>query len=80
MKLLSPFRLVLAASAALFVCGPLVLRSQSQDAPAYRNLKLPVEQRLADLLSRMTLEEKVAQLQGVWENPQFMNTFGTTLT
>src|SRR5277367_53878 len=26
------------------------------------------------LLSRMTLEEKVAQIQGVWENPAFMKT------
>jgi beta-glucosidase len=40
-----------------------------QNLPAYRNPDLPVEQRLADLLSRMTLEEKVAQLQGTWQNP-----------
>ena len=30
----------------------------------YRNPKLPIEQRAADLLSRMTLEEKVEQLRG----------------
>ena len=41
----------------------------SQEIPAYRNPALPVEQRVADLLSRMTLEEKVAQLQGNWQNP-----------
>ncbi len=41
----------------------------SQETPAYRNPALPVEQRVADLLSRMTLEEKVAQLQGNWQNP-----------
>ena len=41
----------------------------AQNVPAYRNPDLPVEQRLADLLSRMTLEEKVAQLQGTWQNP-----------
>jgi len=40
-------------------------------APPYRNPRLPVEQRVADLLSRMTLEEKVAQLEGAWENRQF---------
>lgn len=34
----------------------------SAQAP-YKNSKLPVEQRVADLLKRMTLEEKVAQLQ-----------------
>ncbi|MGH9444513.1 MAG: glycoside hydrolase family 3 N-terminal domain-containing protein, partial [Terriglobia bacterium] len=33
-------------------------------APGYRNAKLPIEQRTADLLSRMTLQEKVEQLRG----------------
>src|SRR5215469_8597132 len=37
----------------------------AQDAvPDYRNPKLPPEQRAADLLKRMTLEEKVDQLAG----------------
>ena len=27
---------------------------------------LPIEQRVADLLARMTLEEKIAQLHGYW--------------
>lgn len=35
------------------------------DAP-YRNRRLPVEQRVDDLLARMTVEEKVAQMQGIW--------------
>src|ERR1700732_3071118 len=74
MKLFSPARLVFAASAVLLVCGSMFLCSQAQDAPPYRNPKLPTEQRLADLLSLMTLEEKVAQLEGVWENQQFMKT------
>jgi beta-glucosidase len=34
----------------------------STSAPAYRNLSLTIDQRLADLLGRMTLEEKVGQL------------------
>jgi beta-glucosidase len=33
-------------------------------APDYRNPNLPIEQRVADLLKRMTLEEKVDQLGG----------------
>ncbi len=33
----------------------------------YKNPRLPVEQRVADLLGRMTLEEKVAQLICLWQ-------------
>lgn len=39
---------------------------RSERAP-YRDPELPAEQRAADLLSRMTLEEKAAQMVGVWQ-------------
>jgi beta-xylosidase len=58
--------LLLAALAALPA-------AKAQNAPPYRDAKLPVEQRVTDLLSRMTLEEKIAQLQGAWENKQFFS-------
>jgi beta-glucosidase len=35
---------------------------QPEGAPAYKNAQLPVELRVKDLVSRMTLEEKVSQL------------------
>src|SRR5260370_11967015 len=56
------------------IAGLLILcfTAQAQDLP-YRNPSLPVEQRVADLLSRMTLEEKVAQLEGAWEDRRFFN-------
>jgi beta-glucosidase len=47
--------------------------ASAQNALPYRDPKLPVEQRVADLLSRMTLEEKVAQMEGAWENRQFFS-------
>jgi beta-glucosidase len=56
---------------SLIVFGLLRFSSHAQDVPAFRNPHLPIEQRVADLLSRMTLEEKVAQLEGAWENRQF---------
>src|ERR1700687_2419911 len=34
------------------------------DVPPYKNPSLPVEQRVRDLLGRMTLQEKVAMLSG----------------
>lgn len=37
------------------------------DAP-YKNSALPVEKRVEDLLSRMSLDEKVAQMQCVWND------------
>jgi hypothetical protein len=42
-------------------------RSQAQIAD-YKNPRLSVEQRVADLLSRMTLEEKIAQMTCLWSN------------
>jgi hypothetical protein len=36
-------------------------------APAYKNPSLPSARRVRDLLSRMTLEEKAAQMMCVWQ-------------
>ena len=46
--------------------------SRAQEKPPYKNPALPVEQRVADLLSRMSLDEKVAQLGGTWQNRNFI--------
>jgi len=46
----------------------------SQDTrPDYKNPRLPVERRVADLLSRMTLEEKIAQLTCLWNSRPQVN-------
>src|SRR5215510_10877059 len=51
-----------------------VSHSKSQEqVPDYKNPRLPVERRVADLLSRMTLEEKVAQLTCLWSNRPQVN-------
>ncbi len=42
--------------------------------PLYRNPDKPVDARVKDLLKRMTLEEKVAQLQTVWAARQKLET------
>ncbi len=49
----------------LFFCVAMCPALCAQQAPAnapYRNPKLPIEQRVNDLISRMTLEEKISQL------------------
>lgn len=44
-------------------------KARSQEKiPDYKNPRLSVEERVADLLSRMTLEEKIAQLTCLWVN------------
>jgi len=56
------------SSFAVFISAPLPSQNPAP-APApsnapYKNASLPVEKRVADLLSRMTLEEKAAMLSG----------------
>ncbi|HEX7317282.1 MAG TPA: glycoside hydrolase family 3 N-terminal domain-containing protein [Pyrinomonadaceae bacterium] len=65
---------------ATLLCAALVVpalvifvpRTRSQAGPPdYKNPRLSVERRVADLLARMTLEEKVAQLVCLWgERPE----------
>ena len=43
---------------------------ENQDAAGYRNPELPIDQRVADLLGRMTLEEKVAQMTCIWQQKE----------
>ena len=52
-------------SVALIAAAVVWLDAQGS-TPLYRQANASVDARVSDLLSRMTLEEKVAQLQGVW--------------
>ena len=45
-----------------FVLLTLISTAESQSLPPYKNPNLPVETRVNDLLSRLTLEEKVGQM------------------
>src|SRR6201986_754814 len=69
------FRFCACVGVVLAIAGTFAFKSRvakaKQATLPYRDANLPVEQRVADLLSRMTLEEKVAQLEGAWENKQF---------
>ncbi len=72
--------LLLGAAIALSICAPAMALQNTASAAAsstsakppanapYRNASLPIEQRVADLLSRMTLDEKVAQLLAIWDS------------
>jgi beta-glucosidase len=61
-------KMVLAGIAVAVMAGTAVPRLDAQAkadeaAPAYKNASLPIEQRVKDLVSRMTLDEKVRQMQ-----------------
>jgi beta-glucosidase len=62
----SPLTITLASLAVLAL--PALAQSPASSARApYRDAKLPVERRVDDLLARMTLEEKVAQMLSFWQ-------------
>jgi beta-glucosidase len=46
------------------------LPALAQDIPPYRDRTRPVDERVRDLLARMTLEEKVAQTLGIWKGKE----------
>ena len=47
----------------IVVLGSLmILLSHAQDNPPFRNAQLPIETRVSDLLSKLTLEEKISLL------------------
>jgi len=48
----------------------LLLAADAADRPLYKDPSQPVEQRVADLLGRMTLEEKLAQMVGLWKGKE----------
>src|SRR5579862_9504632 len=57
--------LLTCAVAILFISFTATGQQKTQttdDTPKYRNPKLSIDDRVADLLSRMTLEEKVGQI------------------
>jgi beta-glucosidase len=66
-------RTVLASFASVFALAAArgVAFAQDSEKPGrdalYRDAAQPIEARVEDLLSRMSLEEKVAQMIGIWE-------------
>ena len=63
-------RHVSLAAGVVFAGGALAAGSAPAvlpGSPSYKNAGASVEVRVEDLLSRMTLEEKVAQMQSIWD-------------
>ena len=60
----------------LAVIAIFIVLGARQAAPDYRNPNLPIAKRVADLLSRMTLEEKVDQISGGRREGAFIDSTG----
>lgn len=68
------------AFTVLMICGAVIGQEKapaSESVPKYRNPKLAIEDRVADLLSRMTLEEKVGQIAPSREQSSVIDPTGT---
>jgi beta-glucosidase len=61
--------LVLCAGLALAggIVGTTPALAATADKPVYKNAGASIDARVEDLLARMTLEEKVAQMQSIWD-------------
>jgi len=57
---------LLCVFAGITVCG--THTGTSQEVPSYKNSDLPIEERVNDLISRMTIEEKAHQLASFFPN------------
>lgn len=70
MSLRAAALLLCTASLSAAYIAPLPANAQANSAakPVYKDAKAPVETRVDDLLARMTLEEKIAQIITIWDN------------
>ena len=59
---------ITAAVCALF--GTVAAVAADASIPLYRDVSAPPEQRVEDLLARMTLAEKIAQISCIWDRKQ----------
>jgi beta-glucosidase len=65
-KLLGPVTCRMSLLAVVLLATAPALAQQRAERPAYRDRATPLEQRVEDLLGRMTQEEKIAQITAIW--------------
>ena len=67
-------RTAAAMALAAFVMSTTSAAQTLAATPIYKDPRQPVERRVEDLLGRMTLDEKVAQLETIWESKAKLQT------
>ena len=63
-------RALVCLACLISLCGSVAL-SQENANPVYKDPKASIPDRVRDLVGRMTVEEKVAQLESNWTLPAF---------
>ena len=69
-----PRALAAIVCAVLLSASPSAAQAPATSQPLYKDASQPVDRRVNDLLARMTLDEKVAQLETVWESKAKLET------
>jgi beta-glucosidase len=69
-RALTAFLTAATLSAITTLFSTTVAARPAHDQPVYKDPNAPLEQRVEDLLSRMTLEEKIAQITTIWNRKQ----------
>ncbi|HEX6785300.1 MAG TPA: glycoside hydrolase family 3 N-terminal domain-containing protein [Sphingomicrobium sp.] len=64
----------LAIAGLMTASAPILAQPAPPAEPIYKDARQPVDARVNDLLQRMTLDEKVAQLETVWEHKDKIQT------
>ncbi len=67
-------RLLAGGSAGALAVAQAPLAFAKDRPPLYKDARAPIPARIADLIARMTLAEKIAQLRGVWAGKGMMLT------
>lgn len=70
----SAIALASLATLSTGVVAPSIVTAQEVETPLYKNASADTEARIADLIARMTLEEKVAQMLTIWEQKEQVQT------
>ena len=61
-NILKPISWVLLATGFMFLGTETLIAQTQNEKPVYKDANAPIEERVDDLVSRMTLEEKIMQL------------------
>jgi beta-glucosidase len=64
-------KIILLSLTSIFILSAFIFLDPKENPP-YKNSKLSIDERVKDLLGRMTMEEKLAQTQCIWQQKKMI--------